>query len=216
VPDPAPPALRADARRNLDRILIAAREVLAERGMEATIDEVARRAGVGHATVYRRFPTKEDLVVTVMERHLARLLDVARAAAEEEDAWAGLRGAIEQAAAAQAEDRCFLDAVGHDVKGTPRVRERYMEILAAYGHLLRRAQEAGQVRTDLEPEDLPFILYAAARSVPVPCGPPELWRRYLGVMLDGMRPEGASGLTPRAPTLAELEASAPAEGAPAA
>jgi AcrR family transcriptional regulator len=215
VADPdGPPPLRADARRNLDRILVAAREVLAERGMEATMDEVARRAGVGHATVYRRFPTKEELVVTVMERHLARLLDVARAAAGERDAWTALRGAIEQAAAAQAEDRCFLDAVGPDVKGTPRVRERYLEILSAYGQLLRRAQEAGQVRTDLEPEDLPFLLCAAASSVPGPCGPPELWRRYLGVMLDGMRPEVASDLAPRAPTLGELEAGAPAEAAP--
>src|SRR6266536_4909546 len=115
MPSPADePRLRSDARRNRARILAAASEVFAERGMEATTDEIAARAGVGHATVFRRFPTKDDLVAAVLEDRIGELIRVAEEAAAGPDAWAGLRRVMEFGGERYVEDRCLVEAIGPD------------------------------------------------------------------------------------------------------
>jgi len=196
--------LRADARRNLERILSAAVEVFGERGLDASADEVARRAGVGHGTVFRRFPTKEDLIVAILERHLEEIVAEAEAGSRSEDPWEGLRRTVELVVQRQSQDRAFFAAVG-TLSAAPTVRAAKERLIRLMGDLLRRAQAAGQVRADLEPEDLGFLLCAAGSAVGFTVGEPDLWRRYLGVILDGMRPEGASPLSPPAPSREQLE-----------
>lgn len=206
MPEPAPRRLplRADARRNLDRILTAAAEVFAERGMDASVDEVAQRAGVGHATVYRRFPTKEDLVVAIIERRMREFLSVAEEAMDAPDPTSGLQRAMEYACDRKSADRGFFEAVGAQLLRSPRLEDLRGEVHDALGRLLRRAQDAGAVRVDLEPADILFLVSAAAHATPVDVGPPDLWRRYVAVVLDGMRADHDTPLHPRAPTRAEV------------
>jgi AcrR family transcriptional regulator len=196
--------LRADARRNLERIMSAAMEVFAERGLDASTDEVARRAGVGHGTVFRRFPTKEDLIVAILERRLEDIHAQADALARSEDPWDAFRRTLELLAGRLTSDRAAFAALG-SLSTAPTIHAAKERIYLLMGDLLRRAQDAGVVRRDLEPQDLGFLLCAAGAAVPFPLGDQDLWRRYLGVILDGMRPEGASPLSPPAPTAQQLE-----------
>jgi AcrR family transcriptional regulator len=203
VSDPA--TLRSDAARNRARILAAASELFAESGADLSVDEIARRAGVGHATVFRRFPTKEDLVVAMFEE---RLLEVARVAEEAEaleDPWDGLRTAMEHIAAKQVCDRGLFEAVATEMIGSPRLREARHRVMQPFERLLRRAQDAGMVRGDLEPPDVIFLVTAAGHAAPCRIDLPDVWRRYLAVIFDGMRPAGASPLPAAAPTVAQLD-----------
>jgi AcrR family transcriptional regulator len=198
APGPEAPRLRADAQRNLERIMSAAIEVFADQGTEASVDEIARRAGVGHGTVFRRFPTKDDLIVAALGYGLGGILAEVEAAAAGEDAWASLRGALEVMVERQHSDRAFFEAICQTaVPGVAQVKARLVALL---GDLLRRAQASGQVRADLTPEDLGFLLAAAGSAVPLSLADSGLWRRYLGVILDGLRPECASPLKPPPPT----------------
>jgi len=197
--------LRSDAARNRERILTAASELFAEEGVDFCVDEIASRAGVGHATVFRRFPTKEDLVIAMLEDRLGQLADAAEAAAEREDPWEGLREAMEHIASRQSCDRGLFESIATEAIGSPRLREARHRVMAPFARLLRRAQDAKAVRDDLEPEDVLFLVTAAAHASPCRLDLPDLWKRYLGVILDGMRPEGASPLSPRAPRLVDLD-----------
>lgn len=200
------PNLRSDARRNRERIVAAASELFAEHGADLCVDDIARRAGVGQATVFRRFPTKDDLVLAMFE---ARIVDAAQAveaiAAEVEDPWEALAAAMAEVAGRQARDRGMFQAVGSEVVGSPELREARARIAAPFGALLRRAQEAGVVRDDLTPEDVLFLITAAGHAQPCQIELPDLWRRYLAVILDGMRPGAASPLPGPAPSLPEIE-----------
>jgi AcrR family transcriptional regulator len=201
----SPGTLRSDAARNRERILAAASELFAESGADLSVDEIARRAGVGHATVFRRFPTKEDLVVAMFEE---RLNEVARAAEEAEqldDPWEGLKTAMEHIAGKQVSDRGLFEAVATEMIGSPKLREARHRVMEPFARLLRRAQEAGAVRDDLEPQDVIFLVTAAGHAAPCRIDLPDVWRRYLGVILDGMRPAGASPLAPAAPTVKALD-----------
>ncbi len=205
--------LRSDARRNREKILAAASELFAQEGAGLCMDDLARRAGVGHATVFRRFPNKEELILAMFEDRLADVAEAVEQAASSEDAWEGLVAAMTYIAERQARDRGLMEAVGTEVFGSPRLREARMRVVEPMAGLLARAQEAGQVRDDLEALDVFFLITAAGHVSPCHFEIPDLWRRYLGVILDGMRPAGASPLSPPAPTSAEFEA---AIGKPAA
>ncbi len=200
-----PNPLRSDARRNRELILAAASELFSESGADLSIDELARRAGVGHATIFRRFPCKDDLILAMIEQRLADLAEAVEEAAESDDAWEGLAAAMAHIAERQAVDRGLSDAAASRVVSAPNLREARQRILTPIADLLRRAQAAGQVRDDLTPEDVFFLIAAAANASPCRFQIPGLWRRYLGVVLDGMRPEGASPLAPASPALCEIE-----------
>ena len=134
----------------------------------------------------------------------ARLLEVARVAEEAEaldDPWEGLRTAMEHIAAKQVRDRGLFEAVATEVIGSPKLREARHRVMEPFARLLHRAQEAGAVRGDLEPQDVIFLVTAAGHAAPCRIDLPDVWKRYLGVILDGMRPEGASPLSPRAPSV---------------
>lgn len=198
--------LRADARRNLERILEAAAEVFAESGADASVADVARRAGVGPATVFRRFPTKEDLHVALMHRRMALMAERARTEAATAPAEEALERFMVVLAGHFAEDRGFHQSSTRACALSRELDEPREELTDAVADLLRIAQRAGRVRRDLRAEDI-FVLCAAANHrLHAPRTTPELWRRYLGVILDGMRCEDPTPLSPPGPSLAEFVA----------
>jgi len=160
--------MRADAQRNLDLVLGAASECFAEQGVDVTVDEVARRAGVGHGTVFRRFPTKDALLAAVLSKELDRLLLVAHAALAEEDAWTGFSDFFRASADAYGRSRALVEAKER-FRGLPQ----YESMTAAVYEIVGRAQRSGSLRDDLTAEEIFELLPAASR--------------FPDVILDGLR-----------------------------
>ena len=173
--------LRADAQRNLERVLDAATEAFAASGPDVSVHEIAERAGVGHATVFRRFPTKDSLIAAVVERRVAEILELAVQAVVAADpgkaffdfAWQ----VTELQASSRGLSRCFAECDKVPAK-------RDVERLAA--KIVARAQKAGAVRDDIEPADALELIRAALLSAPE-----QQWRRYVEVVLDGLRAPSA-------------------------
>jgi AcrR family transcriptional regulator len=203
LPSPPSAVLRADAARNRERIIVAAASVFAERGLDASTAEIAQRAGVGEATLFRRFPSKDDLIDAIVETRMREVLALAEAAAEDPEPGPAFERLIRDLILIFTRDRGFFEAAGKQCITDPRFAPLREASLETFGRVLRRAQEAGTVRSDLSASDLTFLVRAAAYAtdVPVPGLRSDLWQRYLRVVLDGMRPEGASRLRPGAPKL---------------
>ncbi|GGW67151.1 TetR family transcriptional regulator [Streptomyces lucensis JCM 4490] len=183
--------VRSDARRNRELLIAAAREIYAERGVDAPLDDIARRAGVGNATLYRHFAGRTELIETVFRDALTPILAMARRTRDEEDAWSGLTAYLDRVFALLAADRGAGDLMTTSIQGVPTLdalREENHRTLAA---LLRRGQEQQTIRADLTVEDLLFLLAALGRAVPAA---PRSWRRHLALMLDGLRPAAARPL----------------------
>jgi AcrR family transcriptional regulator len=184
--DPEKP-LRRDAERNRQRILDAARELFAEQGLGVTLNDVAHHAGVGVGTVYRRFPDKTQLIEELFEQRVAELGTLADQALEDPDAWHGLKAFLEHVLALVASDRGVKDLLTADTAGLERISSVRMRLLPVGRELVRRAQEAGQIRPDVSAADLPAVqlmlstLVDASRDVA-----PDLWRRYLGIITRGL------------------------------
>lgn len=189
--DPHRP-LRKDAERNRQRILEAAQELFAERGL-TSLDEVAAHAGVGVGTVYRRFPSRDDLVDALFDQSVAQLVGHAKRAyaIAEDDAFAGLEYFLTSYLEMHAADRSLSQVLLTDMHGRDKLEEQKKPIKPHVFALVGRAKEAGVVREDLEPTDVPMAilmivsLMNACRDVA-----PDLWRRQLRLVLDGMRPGG--------------------------
>jgi AcrR family transcriptional regulator len=193
--DPTRP-LRRDAERNRQRILKAASEVFTEFGLDVTLDEVARHAGVGVGTVYRRFGTKEDLVAALFEDRVDAIATLAERAIQEPDPWTGLVRFMEQAAEMLASDLGLRQLLMFATYGRDHVAYARQRNEPLVRRLLGRAQEAGQVRADLGPTDIPFIIFVLTEATVLArqaC--PDIWRRYLALVIDGMRP-AREGVTP--------------------
>jgi AcrR family transcriptional regulator len=190
-----PRALRADAERNRRRILDAARKVFAEEGLGAGVDSIARAAGVGVGTLYRRFPTKQELLVATIEDGATRIADEVEALHATDDPWEAFAAALHAFAGAIARDRGFYEVIHGEPDLLPVAREKKQRLLAALDVLLRRAQDGGVVRGDIVIEDVPALCMVAARlpAWRLDCQP-ELWTRYLALLFDGLRPESARAL----------------------
>jgi AcrR family transcriptional regulator len=204
MPSQSPPsALRADAARNRELIIAAAAAVFAERGLDAATAEIAHRAGVGEATLFRRFPTKDDLIDAIIETRMEEMAALADAAADDPDPGAALERFMQDLVKRFSRDRGFFEAAGQRCVTDPRFQPLRERALEAVGRLLKGAQDAGAVRSDLSPSDISFLAGSAAYAMEVlkPGLRDDLWKRYLRVILDGMRPEGASKLRPGAPKL---------------
>ncbi len=188
--------LRRDAERNRQRVLQAAAEVFTERGLDVSLDEVARHAGVGVGTVYRRFRTKEDLVEALFMDRIDEVAALAEEAAEEADPWSGLVAFMEQMTAMLAGDLGLRQMLMFATYGRDKVwyaRQRNAPLVA---RLVERAQAAGQLRSDLRQTDIPFIVFVLTEAAQLARQvSPEIWRRYLALVLDGLRPE-REGVTP--------------------
>jgi AcrR family transcriptional regulator len=194
-------ALRADAARNRARILAAAASVFAERGLDASTAEIARRAGVGEATLFRRFPSKDDLIIAILAERMDDVIETTGQCLEEPDPWRAVERFCEVMVEWQVHDQGALEAIKDKCMASAPLASRRKRIMDLMSRLVRRAQAAGVVRDDLTAPDL-ALLTAAAGSVSGIAFPnlrPDLWRRYLGVILDGIRPEGATKLRPPSP-----------------
>ena len=182
--------LRRDAERNRQRILKAAAEVFTERGLDVSLDEVARHAGVGVGTVYRRFGTKEELVEALFVDRIEDVARLAEEAAEAPDPWSGLVCFMERSAELMAGDvglRQMMMFATYGGDKTWYARQRNAPLVT---RLVERAQAAGQVRSDLKPTDIPFIVFVLTEAAQFARRmSPEIWRRYLTLVIDGLRPE---------------------------
>jgi len=180
------PALRRDAELNRRRIIVAAHEVFRERGLAATLNDVAAHAGVGVGTVYRRFANKEELVDALFDDMIDTVASLAQQALADPDAWRGLTESLEKVCEVQAFDRGLREVMlgtGRGPKRQAQVRER---IAPAVDQMIARAKEQGMLRADISHIDLPMIQLMVA-AVTDHTGRPDLWRRYLRLVLDGMR-----------------------------
>ncbi len=206
-PSHSSPALRADAARNRRLILEAAAAVFAERGLEASTAEIARRAGVGEATLFRRFPSKDDLIVAIVQNQMDEVVAVAAECLQEPDPWRGLERFFHEMVERNSHDRGASDAVKDHCATSPELAWHRRQAIEAMSRLVKRAQDAGVVRADLTGQDLGTLLHAAASTsgMPFPGLREDLWKRYAGVILDGMRPEGATKLRPGAPARRAFE-----------
>jgi AcrR family transcriptional regulator len=178
--------LRADARRNRERVLNAAHDVFAEHGLEAQVDEIAQRAGLGVGTVYRHFPTKEDLLEALADRKFEWMAERARAALGEDDAWEALCGFIRDAAGRQAEDVAIGEAMGSrpEMMSAAAQRVGMVELL---DELVSRARAQGAIREDISGADLPMV-FCGLGSVAKAGTALEFmrWDRLLELVLDGL------------------------------
>ncbi|MFG2193766.1 TetR/AcrR family transcriptional regulator [Streptomyces sp. NPDC048639] len=192
--------LRRDARRNRDLLITAAREVFAEQGLAAPLDEIARTAGVGNATLYRRFPTRQDLVEAVFGDLLAATRQAGEEARLAEDAWSGLTAYLERIFEGLADDRGANDLLTTGIQGVPSLDALHPHNRETIGVLIARGQEQGTVRPDVVAEDLVFALAALGKVVPASvAAAPGAWRRFLALFLDGLRSGAAHHPLPAPP-----------------
>ena len=176
--------LRADARRNRERILQAARHACAEHGASVQIDDVARLAGVGVGTVYRHFPTKDALIDALVEEKFRITSENIREALEIEDPWESFAGALRRNAEVMAADAGLRDALIRLSPSVHAASEARTELDALGTRLVERAQAAGVLRRDVTVNDLSALMGGLCLSM----AQPELdWRRHLELLLDGLR-----------------------------
>ncbi len=169
--------LRADARRNLERVLDAAEQAFGASGPDASIDDIARLAGVGHGTVFRRFPTKDDLMFAVIERHVDEMCGLAKEALAADDPGQAFFGFVWRLAELNMSTPGLHRCVVHcgDKPGAAELERLADKIVS-------RAQRAGALRRDVKAEDVRVLVRSALTSAPA-----GQWRRYLEVVLDGLR-----------------------------
>lgn len=206
TPDSTDRAPRRDTVRNRERLIAAAREVFAERGYGATLDDIARHAGLGTGTAYRHFPNKQALAAEVLQDATEQIAADADAALAIEAPWDALVQFFESVAQRQAADRGLYETLtgrGDDAQQA-RIWPR---IVSAVTELFDRAQRAGAVRDDAAPTDIAAIfsmlgpVFSMSRDIE-----PELWRRYLALILDGLRPTTHDALPGGAPSADQLNA----------
>lgn len=199
--------LRRDAERNRQRILAAAADLFTERGLDATLDDVARAAGVGIGTVYRRFPDKETLVSELFRDRIDALVTVAEQACAVPDPWQGLVTFIEFVAAAMAGDsglRQLMMFGTYDRDQVCYARDRMRPVIS---RLVERAQASGDLRPDFSATDVKMIAFMLGSIAEYAASvAPEIWRRYLVMLIDGLRParNGITELPVPAPSVTEL------------
>ena len=164
------PGLRADAQRNRERIIDAAREVFAEQGLDASLNEVARRAGVGVATLFRRFPTREDLITATFADPMAEYAALIETALADPDPWHGFCGYVRAVCSMQAGDRGFTDVLTQSFPTAKDFEARRDHAFRQFTELITRAKHAGGLREEFVAEDLPMLLMANAGVVVATAG----------------------------------------------
>jgi AcrR family transcriptional regulator len=187
-------ALRADARRNREAVIAAAKTLFAEQGLDAQMPDVAKAANVGVGTVYRHFPTKDDLIAALVAERFERLAERAREDLQTSEPWEGISDFIRFSAQIQADDRGLCEVMGSRPEvmdaaaraaGLPELCER----------LVKRAQRSGQLRRDLTWEDVPMIACGLGRITQANSGPATgRWPRLVEIILDGLRAPGSGKL----------------------
>lgn len=186
--------LRVDAERNRARILDAARQVFAEHGLDVPMSEVARRAGVGIATFYRRFPTSDDLIAAVFAEKMDAYARAAEAALEVENPWTGFSDYVLSVCEMQAADAGFADILA--LSPRPVFADQRSRAFRAFTKLVQRAKDAGALRSDFAHQDLVMLLMANAGLAHATSGNARAWRRFTEYMLQAFRAPGVGTLPP--------------------
>ncbi|HEY4042887.1 MAG TPA: helix-turn-helix domain-containing protein [Rhodopila sp.] len=190
--------LRADAARNAERILRAARDVYGELGPDAPVEAVARRAGVGERTLYRRFPTKSDLIRAALDQSIAEDLTPAiEDARRRNDPVRGLTQLIEVAIGLGAREHNLLTAAQRAGSLTADISD---SLDKALNDLVRRGQQAGRVRSDLVADDLPRLIAMLYGVLSTMDSNSDGWRRYVALIVDAIS-TGERRPLPQAPAL---------------
>lgn len=183
-----PKRLRADARRNRERLLHVAADAFAAEGLSVPLDEIARRAGVGPGTLYRHFPAKEALFEAVLHDRLQRLVDDARAQGDAQDPGAALLGFIDRLIAEAAPKRDLADALASaSTEVSAAMAETATRLRGAIGHLLLRAQRSGAIRDDIGIADLMAVITGILFALRTRSGDQADPQRAVAVLRDGLR-----------------------------
>ena len=197
--------LRADAARNRAAIVESARAVFAEEGLDAPLDEIARRAGTGNATLYRRFPTREDLVAAVFAERMVEQLNAVEAGLADPDPWGGFASYVTAVGAMQARDRGIADLVTMPIPSAPDIEVTRVRAFEGLVRLVDRAHRAGVLRADFTTQDVALLLLANAGLVE---RTQEISQaasaRLVHLLLDGCRAESATN-GPPSPSVRDTE-----------
>jgi AcrR family transcriptional regulator len=196
--------LRADAARNREAIVEAARAVFAEHGLDAALDDIAKRAGTGNATLYRRFPQRADLVAAVFAERMAEHVDAVEAGLADDDPWNGFAGYIRAVGVMQARNRGIADLVTMDLSAAPEVEQLRARAYEGLVRLVARAHAAGVLRADFTDHDVVLLLMANAGLVERAHGiTDEASARLIALLLDGLRATAATA-GPAAPSAPQV------------
>jgi AcrR family transcriptional regulator len=199
------PRLRRDAQRNRALLIGAALEVFAEQGIEVRLDEIADRAGVGHGTLYRHFPTRQALVEAIFAERVDEFLAVCEAALEGAEGWEGFVSFLEGVLTLQTQDRFLREIFVRYPPGEGRLTGATKQIGAIFERVLDRAHRARVLRSDFELADLMMLLWSFASVIDATAdSASEAWRRHLHWLLDGLRPAAATVQSQPPLTKAEL------------
>jgi AcrR family transcriptional regulator len=184
-----PRPLRADARRNRERIVDAARELFADCGQATQMDDVARRANVGVGTVYRHFPTKAALVGELLATKFRHHADIARKWAEVPDGWEAFEGFLRETFAAMERDATLQQRVSWIMEGDAlaRAEEERQVLSAVVGELIDRAQAQGRMRASFTVDDMPALMCAAGAVMGAEGRTPVRGDRFMEFLIDGLR-----------------------------
>jgi AcrR family transcriptional regulator len=181
-------ALRADAARNRERVLAVARKLLARGDSSLQMNQLARAAGVGVATVYRHFPTRQDLLEALVNEHLQALLDTAREAEASDEPRAGLQRFLRALLDLMLADIGLAEVLNAARDAHPQTTQLKAGFLAATERLLARAHRSGVVRAEVQADDIRRLMCGLEHAVRIGGNPKVFADRYLTILLDGLRP----------------------------
>jgi AcrR family transcriptional regulator len=183
---------RRDAQERHDRLIVAAQREFAARGVDASLEKIARDADVAIGTLYRHFPTRLDLLLAALEPRLREFLDGSRKALDIDDPWGAFVSYLENLFRVQAGDRGFNDFLSRRFPGSAETERIHDEMCRQIDDVLTRAQEAGEARADITLGDIVNLIWANGRMIDATSTTaPNAWRRQLFLMLDAYRTEGA-------------------------
>jgi AcrR family transcriptional regulator len=214
---PTERSLRADAERNRRRLLDAAEALFRERGLDVGVAEIAQRAGVGRGTLFRNFPTKQDLIAAIVIERMREAAATARSLLDAPDPGEALFGFLEEIVGPQQLDsRALFDAIGDTFLANEQIRAAHAEVVAAIDNLLTRAKEAGAVRGDVGAMDVLMLVKGAVEAASAfASSEPGIVTRQLDLVRAAFSPIAADRpLRGRAPTLADIERAFPRPDVP--
>ena len=206
--DETPKPLRADAERNRRLLLDAAAAEFAEHGLDAGVGDIARRAGVGRGTVFRRFPTKEHLIAAIVVDRMHQIIARARELLSAPDPAEALFELLTEMVRAAQSDRALFEAVDEDFLANEDIRRGHNELVAEMGALLRRAQDAGTVRDDVGALDL-LMMFKGVCEASRPYNSADVATRQLALVRAALRPVPDAERLPGAPPSIDDLRSAP-------
>jgi AcrR family transcriptional regulator len=192
---PSRAGLRVDAERNRQRVVAAASEAFAQHGLDVPMEDIAKRAGVGVGTLYRRYPTRADLIAAAFETKMSGYAEAARQALKDPDPWSGFCGYVERICAMQADDRGFTTVLTMTFPTAKKFEADRNRAFADLTILIDRAKAAGKLRADFVTEDMPMFLMANAGVLAATAdAAPDTWRRLVGYLLQACAASAAQPL----------------------